>query len=259
LTRDVVVVVFDEIAELPAANTFWSVRGCGRTFCERTSHHVMLGSLRGVAAHRLQVRSSPTLASKGLRAGCHPVPDSRRISYMRASTIGIRRWLLLGLLVFVATVLSTALPAAVSTSYANACNVINGTDGDDVIEGTEGPDCISGGNGNDRIDAFGGEDVIHGGNGSDRIDAFPGNDTVYGENGDDFLRGAEDNDTVYGGSGNDELDGSFDDPVETATTNDTLFGEAGDDRLEGGAGTDSCDGGSGTDTAVDCESVTTVP
>lgn len=105
-----------------------------------------------------------------------------------------------------------------------------GTNGDDIIIGTDGDDEIDGGNGNDRIFGNGGNDKINGGNGDDRL---------IGGDGDDELRGGNGRDTLLGGEGNDKLKGE--------NGNDTLTGGPGRDKLEGGNGADTLDGGPGND------------
>ena len=106
----------------------------------------------------------------------------------------------------------------------------NGTPGNDVIIGTNGPDTIRGFAGNDRVCGRGGDD------------------SLFGDRGDDRVHGNSGNDTVRGGPGTDRL-----------------FGGSGNDTLIGGPGFDRCDGGQGNaDTAVTtginrCEVVVNVP
>src|SRR3954453_15886811 len=85
-----------------------------------------------------------------------------------------------------------------------------GTNGDDIIFGSDDPDVINGLGGNDVICGFGGGDTIDGG---------PGADTVYGGDGDDRIHGNDGDDVLYGDAGSDQLDGD--------AGNDQLF--AGDD------------------------------
>lgn len=94
-------------------------------------------------------------------------------------------------------------------------NQINGTSGDDRLEGSA------------RVDG------IHAGAGNDHVSAGGGNDIVYGDDGHDSLFGGTGNDTLYGGPGN-----------------DTLLGDSGDDYLDGGPGTDLYWGSAGADTFV---------
>ncbi len=89
---------------------------------------------------------------------------------------------------------------------------LDGTDGDDVIEGTAVTDRIDAKGGNDDIIAKAGDDAILGGTGNDAIDAGAGNDVVDAGTGDDVIESGEGNDTIttgdgadiaFGGGGND--------------------------------------------------------
>lgn len=72
--------------------------------------------------------------------------------------------------------------------------VIDGGNGQDSIQGTDGSDLLCGGNGQDVIYAGRGRDILHGGNGQDEL---------YGEAGDDLLIGGNGNDLLDGGLGTD--------------------------------------------------------
>ncbi len=109
-------------------------------------------------------------------------------------------------------------------------NIIEGTEGDDVLYGTAGPDAIYGYGGNDTLHGGAGDDVLYGGAGDDRL---------YGDSGNDVLNGGSGNDTLYGGYGDDRLYGG--------TGDDRLFGGAGNDHLDGGKGNDVLNGGTGDD------------
>ena len=102
-----------------------------------------------------------------------------------------------------------------------------GTNGDDIINGTDGNDTL-------------GTEGAPLGNGSDLINGGAGNDTIYGGNNLDTLNGGDGDDLLKGGDGNDVLSGD--------AGNDTLLGENGTDVLNGGAGNDTIDGGRGPDT-----------
>jgi predicted extracellular nuclease len=135
----------------------------------------------------------------------------------------------------------TGLIATIVGTTGN--DVINGTNGNDVIVGFGGNDTINGGNGNDIICGDGGNDTLNGGNGIDVLVGGFGSDTLNGNNDPDTLNGGNGNDTLTGGSGNDVLDGG--------ANNDSLAGNAGDDSLTGGTGPDSFSGGAGNDTNND--------
>ncbi|MEF8707541.1 MAG: DUF4347 domain-containing protein [Candidatus Accumulibacter propinquus] len=79
-------------------------------------------------------------------------------------------------------------------------------DGNDSINGTIGNDRIDGFAGNDTINGLAGDDRIWGDEGNDIIDAGVGADRVWGGTGDDFLNPGDGlNDTVDGGAGNDTV------------------------------------------------------
>lgn len=84
---------------------------------------------------------------------------------------------------------------------------INGTDGTDFIDGTEGDDEIHGRGGDDFLNGGGGNDTLHGGQGSDFLNGEAGDDLLIGAEGNDFLgwSSREGNDTLIGGDGNDSF------------------------------------------------------
>ncbi|MDB2439626.1 hypothetical protein N9W89_13015, partial [Hellea sp.] len=98
---------------------------------------------------------------------------------------------------------------------------IDGTSGDDVLEGTPDADTIQGGLGDDVI------------NGND------GNDRLYGEEGDDILNGGEGNDNLYYEvGGRDVLNGNAGNDIFWVTNREsdivdlvTVMGGSGDDTL----------------------------
>jgi Ca2+-binding RTX toxin-like protein len=117
---------------------------------------------------------------------------------------------------------------------------IEGTQGDDLLVGSDCGDDIHGRDGDDNIDARGGNDTIFGGDGDDHIVAGDGNDVVHAGNGNDIVFGGRGNDWISGGQGNDRLFGDEGD--------DVLMGDEGDDLLSGGHGNDLLFGGPGHDT-----------
>ena len=143
---------------------------------------------------------------------------------------------------------------------------INGTSGNDVLEGTEdddninglsGDDVLNGLGGNDVLDGFTGNDTLNGGEGNDTLSSLTGNNQLSGDAGNDTLNGGSGNDNLDGGTGNDVLDGSSgedllfggsgDDELDGSLGDDILVGEDGDDILEGGLGADLLVGGAGAD------------
>ena len=87
---------------------------------------------------------------------------------------------------------------AIGASNPNA-NEINGTDGNDYIEGTDDDDVINGGGGSDIIYGFDGNDVLNGGT---------GDDWLHGGRGQDILNGGLGSNTFAGGPGADTISGN---------------------------------------------------
>lgn len=148
-------------------------------------------------------------------------------------------------------------------------NLIEGTDRNNKISGTEQDDEILGYGGNDRLYGEAGDDILSGGDGSDRLYGDVGDDILAGDIGNDRLYGGDDNDILEGGEGNDRLYGDAgddilngdagndrlygrddDDILNGGAGKDTLYGDAGDDVLNGGEGRDNLYGGAGADVFV---------
>ena len=72
-----------------------------------------------------------------------------------------------------------------------------------LVDATDGANIIRGGGGGDTIRAFGGDDIIYGDEGSDTIDGGSGNDIIEGGEGSDSLTGGAGVDILRGGIGND--------------------------------------------------------
>ncbi|MBV6865632.1 calcium-binding protein [Xanthomonas euvesicatoria] len=89
-----------------------------------------------------------------------------------------------------------------------------GTQGDDVYEGTAAPDQIVG---------YAGNDVLSGGMGDDQVNGGDGDDILHGNAGDDTLVDGKGLDIVYGDDGNDVFH------VEVDEYADRFIGGAGDD------------------------------
>jgi hypothetical protein len=95
-----------------------------------------------------------------------------------------------------------------------------GTDGHDLVLGSEEADVIVAGAGNDVVHADAGDDIVCGGPGNDSLMGARGADTLFGEAGNDWLFGAPESDVLDGG------EGDF----------DVLWGGPGMDKLDGGPG-----------------------
>ncbi|MDP3987987.1 MAG: calcium-binding protein [Candidatus Levybacteria bacterium] len=139
----------------------------------------------------------------------------------------------------------------------NGNDLIFAFEGDDVVNGSNGDDCVVGGPGNDTINNSNGNDVIFGNEGNDRLNGSNGNDIILGGSGNDTIKGSNGNDQINGNEGNDDVDGSNGNDVILGNEgNDTLRGGNGNDTLLGGLGNDSARGDLGTDTC-EAESKTT--
>ena len=135
---------------------------------------------------------------------------------------------------------------------------LRGTDGPDVIVGTDAKDKVEAGGGDDLVCGLGGDDdlkgergddTLLGGAGDDKLDGKDGRDTLVGGDGDDDLKGGKGNDVLNGGAGRDKLEGEDgNDELAGGPGDDDLKGGSGDDRLSGGAGRDKVAGEAGRDT-----------
>jgi Ca2+-binding RTX toxin-like protein len=83
--------------------------------------------------------------------------------------------------------------------------VVVGTNGNDELEGTEGPDVILGANGHDSLFGLAEIDLVAAWNGNDALDGGSEDDTLFGDNGNDTLTGGAGADAFSGGPGNDVL------------------------------------------------------
>ena len=160
-------------------------------------------------------------------------------------------------------------------------DLIDGRDGDDVLQGNGGADTIFGNFGNDRVDGGIADDVLSGGIGKDSVFGGDGADTVQGGLGDDSMAGGLGVDTLifvgslavsvnltvttaqttgYGsdiivefenvqsGTGNDSITGGATaNLLQSIAGDDTLAGGGGADSLFSDVGNDVLYGGGGTD------------
>ena len=125
----------------------------------------------------------------------------------------------------VATVVFTTTAEAQTSATCNGLTAtIVGSGGDDVLEGTDGDDVIVAFGGNDRIDSGEGDDVICGNSGDDQIWAGFGNNVVIG---------GEDDDTIHLSGGGLVFGRAGDVTIE-------VFGHSpfGDVVVNGGSGND---------------------
>jgi Ca2+-binding RTX toxin-like protein len=123
---------------------------------------------------------------------------------------------------------------------------IFGLAGDDLIAAGPG-DIAFGGAGDDTITGVDAE--MFGGEGSDEIRVLgTGGGAAIGGDGDDTLVGGHGDDTLLGGDGRDSMTGKKgDDFMVGGGWIDTMRGGQGDDTIDGGAGRDIMVGGAGDD------------
>jgi hypothetical protein len=149
----------------------------------------------------------------------------------------------------------------VSTWHTQIMAPVQGSDGDDSIEGTPENDVIFAGNGDDTIDGGGGNDIIVGGGGNDTITGGGGKDSIEGGAGNDKILGDVEGsgkgdveaaqagggaDKIIAGAGNDQVHaGGAKDKVVGGGGTDTMWGDSGNDKLQGQAGNDTLYGGEG--------------
>jgi Ca2+-binding RTX toxin-like protein len=109
-----------------------------------------------------------------------------------------------------------ALGAAETTSFAGPAALafpwtappsfglfIEGTEGNDLLQGSSLADAIHGRGGNDRIYGEAGDDLLFGEAGDDRLSGGDGNDQLSGGEGRDHLTGGRGADRLDGGAGDD--------------------------------------------------------
>lgn len=140
--------------------------------------------------------------------------------------------------------------------------VINGTNGNDIIHDMHGqdgpaPSFFYGNGGNDSIRLGSGHNWGIGGTGDDTIIGGQKVDVIYGGSGNDTIRTSGHDDLVFGGSGNDDIGaGNGDDEVhgglgndiiDTGIGNDIVFGGAGNDTITGDMGDKVINGDAGAD------------
>lgn len=123
-------------------------------------------------------------------------------------------------------------------------NVLDGRNGNDVLEGLSGADLLVGGAGFDVLKGGHDNDRLEGGLGDDQLYGGAGYDVLLGGTGTDILSGGKSGDTLYGGLGNDGMFGDAGwDVLHAGYGHDSLQGGNGSDRLFGGGGNDVMDGG----------------
>ncbi|MGH8107286.1 MAG: calcium-binding protein, partial [Arenimonas sp.] len=142
-----------------------------------------------------------------------------------------------------------------------------GTDGNDVLGGSDDADRMIGGLGNDTLNGNGGNDTMDGGAGSDTLNGGLGNDTYIVDNvadtvtesassGTDLVQASVtytlssnvENLTLTGSEAINGNGNSLNNILIGNSAANSLIGGAGNDTLSGGLGNDTLSGGDGNDT-----------
>ena len=124
---------------------------------------------------------------------------------------------------------------------------IEGTDGNDVIDGTVFGEAIFGLAGDDVIDGGDGDDTIEGGAGADNMDGGTGIDTLNYAGSAQGVTVRLSTGTASGGDAEGDTFQNFEN-ITGSAHNDTLEGTTGVNVLKGGAGNDTLIGRGGADT-----------
>ncbi|MDY0328369.1 MAG: hypothetical protein RBR07_08990, partial [Arcobacteraceae bacterium] len=157
-----------------------------------------------------------------------------------------------------------------NVDYIKNINVVEGSQGNDIITGNSGNNTLIGGEGNDTLNGYAGNNLLIGGDSTNgdwadysnrqqiKLDLSSGLSTVDSNSSGNF-EPTDDIDTLIGieniyGS---NLDTYADDTIVGNDYSNTIFGQKGDDTIDGGRGDDYLDGGDGSDT-VSFASVTGV-
>ena len=120
--------------------------------------------------------------------------------------------------------------------------------GDDTVQGLAGHDTLYGGLGNDRLEGGADLDMLYGNQGADLLYGNQGSDTLWGGQEEDTLYGGQDADLLLGGQGADRLYGNLSSDILYGNEgSDLLYGNEAADTLYGGQDGDSLYGGAGND------------
>ncbi|MBP2160303.1 MULTISPECIES: calcium-binding protein [Asticcacaulis] len=146
-------------------------------------------------------------------------------------------------------------------------DVLNGKNGKDALNGGAGADTLDGGRHEDVLDGGDGNDIVYGGVNADTMAGAAGSDRLYGDlasltagvtGGNDNITGGEGADTLYGDGGAMAGAGGGKDYLWGGNGNDVIYGDAqsltngakgGRDMLYGDDGNDSLYGDGATSSA----------
>jgi Ca2+-binding RTX toxin-like protein len=130
-----------------------------------------------------------------------------------------------------ATIAILDFPTTATIEGTVGNNILNGTSAAEFIKGLAGNDVINGNGGSDLLEGNEGNDLLTGADSREFINGGKNNDTLYGNGGRDVLVGGSGNDLIHSGSGADQIEGGL--------GNDTLYVNGGADIVNSGAGFDT--------------------
>lgn len=136
-----------------------------------------------------------------------------------------------------ATISILDFPTTATIEGTAGNNSLNGTAAAEFIKGLDGNDVINGNGGEDLLEGNAGNDIVTGASSREFIHGGKNNDILYGNGGEDILVGGSGNDLIYSGSGADR--------IEAGLGNDTIYANGGADVINSGAGNDTVWLGSG--------------
>ena len=140
------------------------------------------------------------------------------------------------------TVTIDSLETVTDIDFGNylAGNPIDGTSGNDSLDGTSGFDIIRGYEGNDRLRGKGNKDILFGDEGRDTLAGHNGDDSIFGGTGNDKAYGGNGDDSIVGGTGNDYAHGGRGMDVLTGVDPESSQPGLGElDRFRGGNDADT--------------------
>jgi Ca2+-binding RTX toxin-like protein len=101
--------------------------------------------------------------------------------------------------------MASGVALAITKIGTNGPDIIRGTNKADMLSGRGGNDTVMGLAGSDNLNGGYGSDDLRGGRGGDNLNAWRGDDVLYGGLGKDDLYGVQGADVMHGGPGDDRL------------------------------------------------------
>ncbi|MFV0299347.1 MAG: calcium-binding protein, partial [Paracoccus sp. (in: a-proteobacteria)] len=210
------------------------------------------GTTAAVQVWLVQAETTAVGTAAGSAGQAYIFPDTSSSANATALTAGPIQSVTLGTYVAGSETSAGLVKSSILASNFYYDGVINGTSGNDLIDGSY-QETISGGadkvDNNDGVNgSVGDNDSINGAAGNDTINAGEGLDTVSGGIGTDLIHGGAENDSITGDAGNDTIYAdSGDDTINSGSEDDRVYGGDGNDLILGGTGNDSLFGDGSTE------------